>query len=115
MPPASHRPSEPRPPVFGPTIDDETRCVHYATELDVIAIKFACCGRYYPCHSCHAETAGHTAQVWPRTQWAERAILCGVCGHELGIEEYRGVEACPDCAVGFNPRCGLHWDLYFEA
>ena len=115
MPPASHRPSEPRPTVFGPTIDDETRCVHYATEVDVIAIRFACCDRYYPCHSCHAETAGHEARVWPREQWGERAILCGVCGHELGIEHYRGVDACPNCAAAFNPRCRLHWELYFEA
>jgi hypothetical protein len=36
------------PEVFGKTVDEHTRCVHYATELDIIAIRFACCDRYYP-------------------------------------------------------------------
>lgn len=30
------------PVVHGPTVDDQTRCVHYQTDLDVIAIRFAC-------------------------------------------------------------------------
>ncbi|WP_430297767.1 CHY zinc finger protein [Sinomonas sp. B1-1] len=45
--------------VFGATVDDQTRCVHYRTEVDVVAIKFACCLRYYPCHLCHAEDTDH--------------------------------------------------------
>ena len=43
--------------VFGKTVDEHTRCEHYATELDIIAIRFACCDRYYPCHHCHSEWA----------------------------------------------------------
>ena len=54
-----------RPRVLGPTADDETRCVHYQTRLDVIAIRFACCGEYYPCNLCHEEAADHPAQTWP--------------------------------------------------
>ncbi|GAA1526844.1 putative CHY-type Zn-finger protein [Agromyces terreus] len=115
MSPAANPTGSSRPPVFGETVDDETRCVHYATAVDVIAIRFACCDRYYPCHSCHAESADHPAVVWPRGRWGERAVLCGVCGGELTIEQYRGVESCPNCDAGFNPRCRLHWDLYFEA
>ena len=46
------------PTVLGPVVDDMTRCVHYNTPVDIVAI-FACCGEYYPCHLCHQETAGH--------------------------------------------------------
>ncbi len=29
--------------VKGKLVDDQTRCVHYRSTLDVIAIKFKCC------------------------------------------------------------------------
>ncbi|MEF2979001.1 CHY zinc finger protein [Subtercola sp. YIM 133946] len=99
--------------VLGPTVDDQTRCVHYRSELDVIAIRFACCGEYYPCHLCHAENAGHDARTWPAGRRNERAVLCGVCHTELTIAEYLGVDACPHCAAAFNPGCRLHSHLYF--
>ncbi|MEN0083718.1 MAG: CHY zinc finger protein [Leifsonia sp.] len=103
-----------RPRVLGPVVDDETRCIHYRTPLDVVALKFACCGEYYPCHLCHAEAAGHPARQWPRSDRGEHAVLCGVCGHELTIAEYLEVDACPHCAAAFNPGCSLHAHLYFE-
>lgn len=31
------------PKVYGSLIDTETRCRHYFTEEDIIAIKFKCC------------------------------------------------------------------------
>lgn len=102
------------PRVLGPTVDDQTRCIHYRTDLDVIAIRFACCGEYYPCHLCHAEAADHPAEQWPLDQRGTRAVLCGVCGHELTIAEYLGVDACPACAAVFNPGCKLHTELYFQ-
>jgi uncharacterized CHY-type Zn-finger protein len=104
-----------RPRVLGPTIDDETRCVHYGTPLDVVAIAFACCGEFYPCHLCHAETAGHPAATWPVDSRDERAVLCGVCGHRLSIAEYLDASnpSCPACVAPFNPGCGLHAHLYF--
>ena len=104
----------PSPVVHGATVDDQTRCVHYRTELDVIAIKFACCGRYYPCHACHSEAESHEARQWPLAAQEERAILCGVCSTELTIAEYRAVDACPACGAVFNPGCRLHAHLYFE-
>ncbi len=39
------------PKVYGSLIDTETRCRHYFTEEDIIAIKFKCCNKYYPCYS----------------------------------------------------------------
>lgn len=103
------------PRVFGKTVDEHTRCVHYSTELDIIAIRFACCDRYFPCHLCHFECAEHSAQQWPREQWNQKAILCGHCWTELTIEAYMGVSACPDCAAPFNPRCAAHADFYFSS
>lgn len=101
--------------VFGKTIDGHTRCVHYRSALDIIAIKFACCNKYYPCHSCHEECAGHQAQVWPKSHVEEYAILCGSCGTEHTIEHYmKNPTQCPSCNARFNPGCASHHHLYFE-
>ncbi len=101
--------------VHGPTVDDETRCVHYRTPLDIIAIKFKCCGRYYPCHLCHQETESHAARQWPADEQDAQAILCGACKTELTISAYRATDNCPNCSAPFNPACALHADLYFES
>lgn len=100
--------------IHGQTIDEQTRCVHYGTELDVIAIKFRCCGRYYPCHLCHLEEADHPAEQWPIVERGRRAVLCGICSSELTIADYLVVTGCPDCGAPFNPGCRLHFSLYFE-
>jgi uncharacterized CHY-type Zn-finger protein len=43
------------------------------------------------------------------------ALLCGACGAELTIREYLNYQAvCPACRARFNPRCELHYHLYFE-
>lgn len=109
------QPREPRPRVLGKVVDEQTRCEHYRTPLDIVAIRFACCLEYYPCHACHDETAGHPAAQWPRTARQERAILCGACGTQLTIASYLDVTACPACAAPFNPRCALHRERYFQA
>jgi uncharacterized CHY-type Zn-finger protein len=102
------------PPVFGSTIDDETRCIHYGTPVDVIAISFFCCRRYYPCHLCHAEAETHAPVRWPEARWNEPAILCGVCRSELSVTDYLAVSACPSCTAEFNEGCRLHSHLYFD-
>jgi uncharacterized CHY-type Zn-finger protein len=103
-----------RPAVRGPVVDDETRCIHYRTPLDVIAIEFACCRTFYPCHLCHAETADHPAEQWPIEEREERAVLCGACGHLLTIAEYLEADSCPACSTRFNPGCRLHTASYFQ-
>ncbi|MFF2274435.1 CHY zinc finger protein [Agromyces sp. NPDC058126] len=102
------------PRVLGATVDDQTRCVHYRTEVDIIAIRFACCGEYYPCHACHEEAAGHPAEQWPLAERGREAVLCGVCRTELTIDAYLEGDACPSCGARFNERCRLHTHLYFE-
>lgn len=119
-------PIQATPLVHGQTVDEQTRCVHYNTDLDVIAIKFVCCERYYPCFECHAAAEAHPAEQWSRERWGQAAILCGGCRNELSIEEYKralaaagaaasGIAHCPRCSIAINERCSVHAELYFEA
>jgi uncharacterized CHY-type Zn-finger protein len=102
--------------VNGVEIDRETRCAHYSGANDVIAIKFKCCGNWYPCHECHAELAGHTVVVWPKEEFATPAILCGACGYQLTARDYLDCDSvCPRCRRQFNPGCADHRHFYFES
>ncbi|MFS0690272.1 CHY zinc finger protein [Sporosarcina sp. 179-K 8C2 HS] len=101
--------------VMGNIIDQETRCTHYHSELDIIAIKFYCCQTYYPCFSCHEESGCGDHKVWPKETFGEKAVLCGKCKYELTVDQYKNSGyRCPSCEAKFNPGCGLHWGLYFE-
>lgn len=101
--------------VSGHSVDDGTRCVHYDSALDVVAIRFRCCDRYYPCHTCHAESVDHEAQIWPSDEFDQFAVLCGHCKTELTIRAYLACDdRCPNCDAAFNPRCRAHRHLYFE-
>ncbi|MWV42779.1 hypothetical protein GRF59_03990 [Paenibacillus sp. HJL G12] len=100
--------------IYGAVIDNETRCVHYHTEKDIIAIKFKCCNRYYPCYKCHEEQADHDIKRWPQEQFDEWAILCGSCHTELTIRQYMNTTCCPQCKASFNERCTAHYPIYFE-
>jgi uncharacterized CHY-type Zn-finger protein len=110
------RPEASRPTVRGVELDASTRCVHYHSALDILAIRMACCGIYYACKDCHEVLAGHAIQVWPRSEWDVRAVLCGACGYELTIREYMDSGSrCPLCAARFNPGCRNHYHFYFAA
>lgn len=101
-------------PVRGVDLDPETRCAHYGSPRDVIAIRFPCCGDYFACYECHAARTDHDAERWPADARDERAVLCGVCGIELTISEYLQCDdSCPDCGAAFNPGCADHYHLYF--
>ncbi|RAI93944.1 CHY zinc finger protein [Algoriphagus yeomjeoni] len=101
--------------IYGKTVDNQTRCQHWHSDLDVIAIKFKCCEKYYPCFSCHEEEADHKPQVWPKAEFDTKAILCGVCGSELTIKAYQASgNTCRNCTAAFNPGCSKHYHLYFE-
>jgi uncharacterized CHY-type Zn-finger protein len=105
-----------RPDVLGVGLDGETRCVHYGSALDVIAIRMKCCGFYYACKDCHDALAGHATQVWPRAEWDEQAVLCGACGTEMSIRQYLDCgNECPACQTQFNPGCRNHHHFYFAA
>lgn len=102
-------------PVRGVAVGPETRCAHYDTERDVIALRFGCCETFYPCFECHQAVADHEAQPWPRERFDEPAVLCGVCGSTLTADAYLNCDhTCPSCGAAFNPGCEAHHDRYFE-
>jgi uncharacterized CHY-type Zn-finger protein len=96
-------------------IDLQTRCTHYHSDKDIVALKFACCNAYYPCYKCHEEFADHSIVPWKKTQFNEKAIYCGNCSNELSINEYLNSGfRCPFCLAQFNPACEKHCAFYFE-
>ncbi|HLR74776.1 MAG TPA: CHY zinc finger protein [Virgibacillus sp.] len=95
-------------------IDRETRCHHYQTEKDRIAIKFYCCKQFFPCYQCHADYGCGKRAVWPRDQFHMKAVLCGTCGYTLTVTQYlMSGDKCPSCQSPFNPGCSRHTSLYF--
>jgi uncharacterized CHY-type Zn-finger protein len=103
------------PEVRGLDLDAQTRCRHWRSALDIVAIKMRCCGVHYACKDCHEALADHAIQVWPKAEWDEPAVLCGACGTELTVRQYLDCESrCPMCAAPFNPGCRTHHHFYFE-
>jgi uncharacterized CHY-type Zn-finger protein len=104
-----------RPIIHGVALDAQTRCTHYHSTLDIIAIKMRCCGAYHACRECHDDLADHPVTVWPTAEWDQAAILCGACGVELSVRDYLACDnRCPVCRSLFNPGCKTHHHLYFE-
>lgn len=100
--------------VCGVDIDAQTRCAHWHGESDIIAIKFRCCEKWFPCYECHAEIERHSPEVWAASQFNSPAILCGDCGYQLTVREYLDCDSiCPRCESRFNPGCAKHYHLYF--
>jgi len=101
-------------PVRGVDVDVETRCAHYDTELDVVALRFPCCDAYYPCFRCHEAVTDHEPARVPRDRFDEDAVLCGVCDTTLSVRAYLDCDdTCPACGASFNPGCRRHRDRYF--
>ncbi len=116
---APDSPDDADPLLRGVGLDAQTRCAHYATARDVVALRFACCPAYWSCHRCHAELAGHPAVPVPEADFDRPHVLCGVCRTELSVSAYLALEtapdpACPACGAPFNPGCAAHAPLYFD-
>jgi uncharacterized CHY-type Zn-finger protein len=104
-----------RPKVLGIKLDAQTRCAHYHSPLDIVAIKMKCCATYFACNECHAALADHAPKQWSRDEWHEKAVLCGTCGSELTIAEYlENSDSCVQCSAPFNPGCREHREYYFS-
>lgn len=55
--------------IHGLTVDYESRCTHYHTPLDIIAIKFKCCNKFYSCYKCHNENENHEIIRWEKDEF----------------------------------------------
>ncbi|CAX40705.1 medator of assembly of small mitochondrial TIM (Translocase of the Inner Membrane) complexes, putative [Candida dubliniensis CD36] len=105
----------PNTSLIGQLVDSHTRCVHYHTELDIIAIKFKCCNNYYPCFKCHQESTSHQPDRLDKNDNTTKAVFCGNCMNELTVVEYLNCGyTCTYCGGQFNPGCSLHYELYFN-
>ncbi|SMN22341.1 similar to Saccharomyces cerevisiae YKL084W HOT13 Zinc-binding mitochondrial intermembrane space (IMS) protein involved in a disulfide relay system for IMS import of cysteine-containing proteins [Maudiozyma saulgeensis] len=103
--------------VVGKLVDDQTRCVHWNSPLDVMAIKFKCCQTFYSCYECHQEMTNHDPIVYDlniKKEAITPTILCGKCQNEMTFEEYSKGIKCTNCLTNFNPGCKLHYDIYFK-
>ena len=104
-----------RVPLRGTAVDAETRCAHWHGPRDVVAMRSALDGAYYPCAQCHREATGRAFGPWPLARRGEPAVLCGVCRATMTPEAYLASgDACPRCGAAFNPGCRAHQGLYFE-
>ena len=99
--------------VYGSIIDEQTRCVHYHSNEDIIAIKFRCCGKYYPCYRCHDDHEDHAIIPWGTDEYDAYAILCGVCRRAHTVSEYMNTDRCLKCSSKFNEGCKHHHHIYF--
>lgn len=102
--------------IRGKLVDDESRCVHWHSPLDVIALRFRCCDRYYACYSCHNESEAHAMKKYSIGSSSAAnipLIICGVCKFQMTFQQYQGLQ-CPRCSAKFNPGCKMHYHLYFE-
>ena len=101
--------------VRGVSVGQQTQCMHYNSERDVVAIRFKCCDTFYACIHCHEELAGHSPLVWDRNEREAHAVLCGKCQKTLSIAQYLDCgNFCPLCGAAFNPACERHYDRYFQ-
>lgn len=102
-------------PIHGIDVDENTRCAHWHSAVDIIAIRMKCCDRWVGCFDCHQAFADHAPEVWLLNERHEAAVLCGACGARLSVAQYLSANAtCPLCAAAFNPGCASHHHLYFE-
>ena len=101
--------------VYGDILDEETRCQHYHSERDIIALKCFACQKYYSCFLCHDRYEDYAFLAYPMSRSEDRVVLCGHCRTELTISQYLGCEdACPICTHPFNPGCKKHRSIYFQ-
>ena len=103
-------------PLHGVAVDSATRCDHYDSDLDVVAIRFAFCDYYYPCFRCHEAVTDHDPERISPDRFDRPAVLCGSCGATLSVDVYFECDDnCPECGAAFNPGCRRHRDRYFAA
>ena len=109
--------------IKGCLVDEFSRCEHWHSEIDVIALKFKCCPTvYYPCYSCHEETtpADHKVEKYDLVVDKDKnLVICGMCKTEMTFDKYRnteedGILKCYNCKAHFNPGCKLHYKIYFD-
>ncbi|TWT11350.1 hypothetical protein FRX54_03460 [Streptococcus sp. sy004] len=100
--------------IYGDVVDLETRCLHYHSARDIVALRCFSCRRYYPCYHCHDTYEQHTYQAYS-SQSEDEVVFCGACQIGMTALAYRqGKSVCPNCSAAFNPACKEHESIYFS-
>lgn len=100
--------------IKGLLVDDQSRCEHWKSPLDIVALRFRCCDEFYACYSCHQECTNHGVKRYSlKDAKSTTLVICGVCRLQMTFEQYHQLN-CPRCHSPFNPGCKLHYHLYFE-
>ncbi|GGC77187.1 CHY zinc finger protein [Enterococcus wangshanyuanii] len=100
--------------ISGLSVDEQGRCIHYASEYDVVANQCYECRTYYACYRCHDELETHVFKAWPVSKDPQvKVILCGVCSNEMNHYQYKKNGTCPHCNQRFNSKCINHEEIYF--
>lgn len=70
-------------------VDKQTRCIHYHSKLDIIALQCYDCKKYYACYWCHDSLENHIFEPYPLSLIQDKPILCGVCLKLLTYKQYK--------------------------
>jgi uncharacterized CHY-type Zn-finger protein len=63
--------------IYGIELDTATRCVHWRSDRDILAIWAPCCETYYSYLACHAAAADHPLERIPESAFDTPGALCG--------------------------------------
>lgn len=96
--------------IYGQLIDEQGRCVHYHSQLDIIANQCNSCHKFYACFNCHNELENHDFS--PVSLKSEQTVLCGNCQQTFTYQTYSNLSECSSCQAKFNPSCSLHAEIY---
>ncbi|WP_105956605.1 CHY zinc finger protein [Apilactobacillus quenuiae] len=97
--------------IYGIKVDSQSRCIHYHTKNDIVALMCQQCHKFYACYKCHDELNNHKFKPVKINQ--AKNILCGNCQTLLTYTQYK-LNYCPYCQHRFNPKCIIHQSIYFK-
>lgn len=77
----------------GQPLPERGTCKHYGKSCRWL--RFPCCGRLYPCDTCHDAEADHPHE------WAKR-MVCGLCSREQPFSK----DPCSHCGADVTGKGG---------
>lgn len=81
----------------GQPLPEKGTCKHYGKSYRWL--RFPCCGRAFPCDTCHDEQTDHPHE------WANR-MLCGLCSHEQPFSK----DKCTYCGAAQTRSRSAFWE-----
>uniref|UniRef100_A0A7E4W1Z6 C3H1-type domain-containing protein n=1 Tax=Panagrellus redivivus TaxID=6233 RepID=A0A7E4W1Z6_PANRE len=83
--------------VVGTPLPAKGTCKHYSKSYRWF--RFPCCGKLYPCDTCHDQTEDHDCDFANR-------MICGLCSTEQGYSK----DKCKFCANNVTKVSTAHWE-----